>query len=525
MTDTPDSEFDRWLRGIVHDAVADAPDAPSASALEATTSVEPKTRRSGWRMAALAGTAAAAIVVALVAITQTGTDTVDDLNPMVTTPPATVPTGPSPVSRPPVDTTVPSVTSDADTTAPPVIEPQPSTSAPITDPQPSTSAPITDPPTTTSPPDETCRQSAAELTATLLEARRAQTTDTDCTTPVAELIGATPNQPPCWSRCSDGREVVRYEWGDPTETETADGLSGWVVSTIVEYATENEPTPERVRELWTFSDDDGVLELIDLQAVSTAEEEQASLDAVTAYHEALTNGRWDDAAELLYPGSVPIEERTDLVALFDAALLATDSTQSDLADALRAWCESGALCQQPTEFTPRLDHDAVTLIATYSDQATTAAFRGTTIEGRTAVMGLSPNPTLTWDSRITVDFERSSLGAPGFNEYITEQAPITARTPEGAARLLLNKGYRFAEPWLPPSEREPNEIVVTETDDQGATVQSTTSGLLDDSTEAVRYTIELDLAEDGLYRFNSGAGASRCQPGRGHQDFRPGPCT
>lgn len=457
-----------------------------------------------WHTPALAGAVAAAAIVAIVTIPRVGDDTLDDVGPMTTTPPASAPDdNPFSVPQATMDTTAPVPTSERVTTAPPTTEPR----------------------STTAPSDEACRQQPEALTAALLEARRNQTVDSDCTEPVSELFVAVPEQPPCWYRCADGRDVVHYDWGEPVRTETADGLQRWVVSTVVEYAGGDDPARERVRESWTFSDDEGVLELIDLQAVSTGEQEQTALDAVGAFHEALSAERWDEAAELLYPGSVELDERADLVALFDAALLGTDSKHDNVADALRAWCEAGALCQQPSDLTLRIDHDAVTVTASYPDQATTGAFRGVEVGGQPAIMGLPPNPTLTWRSRITVNFDSGRIAAAGFNEHITENAPVTARTPVGAVKVLLNRSYGFAETWVAPSEREVEEIVVVTATDNGATIQVTVSNLLDDSAAAVRYTIELESSEDGLYRFGSGAWATRCQPGRGHQEFLPDPCT
>lgn len=56
------------------------------------------------------------------------------------------------------------------------------------------------------------------------------------------------------------------------------------------------------------------------------------------------------------------------------------------------------------------------------------------------------------------------------------------------------------------------------------TVVVTLDGLLDDSVRAERWTLGFEPDGD-VFRLTSARRDLRCQPGRGHEDFAPGPCV
>ncbi|MEM8746216.1 MAG: hypothetical protein AAGF91_05915 [Actinomycetota bacterium] len=105
----------------------------------------------------------------------------------------------------------------------------------------------------------------------------------------------------------------------------------------------------------------------------------------------------------------------------------------------------------------------------------------------------------------------SSVVAPGLNEFITSEQPTWAESLDSLGVVLL-PGSVFGE-----------RLSIT-SDVSTATLFLTIDGLLDDSVAATRLTIDTERAADGLLRFVSGSQSQRCQPGRGHQDFRSDPC-
>lgn len=404
--------------------------------------------------------------------------------------------------------TDPPVTTVPATTAPTVTDPPATTGAPAT----------TAAPTTTVAIDEACVDDPEALTLSLLEARRTGDDDVRCADPIADVVGDTPAEPPCWSECADGRTVTTYEWGEPVETD-----EGWVVPTVVEYS--GAAVPLRVREVFTFTARGDGFELAELAAVNIDGDRDRALTATGGHIDALATGLWIDAAELLAAGNTDPADRVDLEQLFDAALLRPGDDAADLADALREWCDAGALCIEPVVRDPRVDIDTITIVTVYADQTVTGAFRSVEVDDATVVEGLPPNPALDTDFVFDPDFDDWTVEVPGFNDYVDEVAPITARTPVGTAKLMARRADTFGETWVPPSEREEVDIDVIESGETTATVVITRSNLLDDSTAAVRHVVEIERADDGLYRFVSGTQATQCQPGRGHQDFQPAPCT
>lgn len=127
------------------------------------------------------------------------------------------------------------------------------------------------------------------------------------------------------------------------------------------------------------------------------------------------------------------------------------------------------------------------------------------------------SPSLAgWTESVEVDFETGEVLARGFNDLIEAEQPTWAQDPRSVTTVLLQL-----------ADREEGEVVDLrqEPDPGGRIVMAAEiSGLGDDSVTAVRYRIVLRYEADGLLRFESGAWSQRCQPGRGHQDFRVDPC-
>jgi hypothetical protein len=67
----------------------------------------------------------------------------------------------------------------------------------------------------------------------------------------------------------------------------------------------------------------------------------SSVDAVRGYLVALSQQRWDVAADLLRGGAVPLDRRADLRPIFDRL--------ADLPAALGEWCSQQAMCRAPDE--------------------------------------------------------------------------------------------------------------------------------------------------------------------------------
>lgn len=115
--------------------------------------------------------------------------------------------------------------------------------------------------------------------------------------------------------------------------------------------------------------------------------------------------------------------------------------------------------------------------------------------------------------------------ADGLNEFIDSEQPQWAADPFVFGAMLVQSWYpneqtlvEVPDPSLDPFD--PDGVDVGSTGD----IVITTSGFLDDSVAASQWTITVEVADDGLLRFVSGTSAQRCQPGRGHQDFRPELC-
>jgi len=135
-------------------------------------------------------------------------------------------------------------------------------------------------------------------------------------------------------------------------------------------------------------------------------------------------------------------------------------------------------------------------------------------------------------------------------ETITEPAPAPSGSWAGLPQPLPEAGTlpvaafnTYAESVDEPWERSllalssefvgldatdgPDVSFVATSGPEGAGPASVTlvlDGLLDDSVRARRYVLTLSRRDDGTWRVDAAAWAQRCNEGRGHQDFSPGPC-
>ncbi len=119
--------------------------------------------------------------------------------------------------------------------------------------------------------------------------------------------------------------------------------------------------------------------------------------------------------------------------------------------------------------------------------------------------------TPVWDGRIAVDFMSGTISAPGFNDFIETQTPVTARTAFDTAWMLL--GGNTTE------SGEAVEVQEESGADEITIVTVTQSNLMDDSVYATRHRLVLKRLPDALFRFIEGQWSQQCQPGRGHAEF------
>jgi hypothetical protein len=110
-----------------------------------------------------------------------------------------------------------------------------------------------------------------------------------------------------------------------------------------------------------------------------------------------------------------------------------------------------------------------------------------------------------------------TVGVEEFNSYLEDVDEAW----EGSAAVIAAEFVRLDE----------RTATRTTIDEQGsaegagpATVTLTLDGLLDDSVRAERWTLELSPSGE-TFEVTSARRDLRCQPGRGHQDFSPEPCT
>jgi hypothetical protein len=134
------------------------------------------------------------------------------------------------------------------------------------------------------------------------------------------------------------------------------------------------------------------------------------------------------------------------------------------------------------------------------------------------LQGIAPEVAPQWDGTLEEDWPSGALRAPGFDEHVQREQPSWAFDPREAAMVLVGL----------PSLTEPVDVDIAHgAIDGGRTVVTITqSGFRDDSVNATQHRLVFEQDRDGaLVRFVEGSIATRCQPGRGHQDFQTELCA
>jgi len=127
----------------------------------------------------------------------------------------------------------------------------------------------------------------------------------------------------------------------------------------------------------------------------------------------------------------------------------------------------------------------------------------------------SPSPTPTW-SGPGQPGEDGTIQVDGFNTYASETGAGWAQSPIRMALEFLALGD--------PSDPDGGAFITTaeqRASPEGgteATVLVTLQGLLDDSVQAVRYSLEFEK-QGGSWKLVTATWGQRCAEGRGHQDF------
>ena len=120
----------------------------------------------------------------------------------------------------------------------------------------------------------------------------------------------------------------------------------------------------------------------------------------------------------------------------------------------------------------------------------------------------------------TVDFDTGIVDVSAYAAFLAEHGPPSTGA-EGAALELLDNPYVEE----PDGEGQPDPDVSSIPADGGRTVVTVVyEGLMDDSVAAERFELVF-VGEADQMRLESGSWASRCQQGRGHQDFSIGFCV
>lgn len=203
-------------------------------------------------------------------------------------------------------------------------------------------------------------------------------------------------------------------------------------------------------------------------AVAATPQEQAVLDYLTA----LAERRYDDAALLLGQGGLELEARADLRPLFDPS-----GALPSLADGLKEWCESPAMCQLPTNLTTA-DNRVVATFAIDGVERSTV-FVGATFEGAPLVQGLplrlppvgaSIADTVECPTSNIVDTAFADLDGDGWPETITLVHDI-ADGPNGPPSLhvcgttLVVRPFTFTGP--SPGAAAPSQVFALDIEDDG----------------------------------------------------------
>lgn len=146
--------------------------------------------------------------------------------------------------------------------------------------------------------------------------------------------------------------------------------------------------------------------------VATTPEQQTVLDFLTA----LAEERYDDAAKVLGEGGLSLEDRSDLRPFLNA-----DGQIPDLAESLKAWCLSPALCELPTLVGNLGWFVTATFAVDGIERSTT--FVASSFEGSPAVRGL---PLQLPDGKSLADTIPCPTGATPANEEETPDDTLYA---------------------------------------------------------------------------------------------------
>jgi hypothetical protein len=319
-------------------------------------------------------------------------------------------------------------------------------------PTPSTSVPRSDEVRIT----EQCAQPAVTIVSAALRSVQAQAIDDACMAPMAteQLVAF------------DG---VGFEFEvEPTATSWSSAdleTRGWIVGVALDVFR-GDDSVERIIQQWRLvivDDQHAVVEQID--TLDTDAVVAAGQAAVEEYLAHLAAGRYLDAAELLGVGGQSWSERSDLSALSD-----TPDTRDELADALAAWCNSGALCAEADAIAARADirGTSAEVTATWAadDGQATATFIGGDYEGQPTVVGLPP---LTGATSLATIAD------------ITQASTVVAALGDG--RVVTWVDGRTSEIPIPPDAwtRSDGRFVYWSTYPDGAKSSLTTAAALDGS--------------------------------------------
>lgn len=272
-------------------------------------------------------------------------------------------------------------------TAPSTV-PRSSDVGPLDGSAPSTTQPL--PVATTS-----CDESVVTIAERLLIERRQRDAPSSCIDRAAPIddpgVG-----PPCWDRCVDGRTFSDFVLDTAAAAVEADGEAGPSVRYVARY-TDATGISSTVGETLWFAPADGSdgWVLTDVTSVDLSRPRSALVALVGEFFTALEAGDFAVAAELMTrdPSGLGHPERADLGRLVDEGLLPRDGIAEggDLAQALRRWCDSGALCRVPddlrTEVTPQ---HTIRVVATHLVDGRSFDSVFTTPDG--TLHGIPPRP-------------------------------------------------------------------------------------------------------------------------------------
>ena len=125
----------------------------------------------------------------------------------------------------------------------------------------------------------------------------------------------------------------------------------------------------------------------------------------------------------------------------------------------------------------------------------------------------------TLKSQKTQMFEAVDFGA--HNEQIDKAAVAGEAWVKDPAQVIARTFGGFSE--MRSKTIEFTTLTSDEADSLSVTI--TNDGYLDDSVRGEKYSLELKMNEQGVWKFVTAAKAWRCQPGRGNQNYSTIKCT